>query len=112
MAVLVEVSAVFLFPDNCTSGSVRLVGTGSNQASGYGRVEMCYNNTWGTICGDYGWGYSAASVVCTQLGFSGELYNHTHITCPTPFLPPIEESYFSSGQYGQGTGKWSDLQWI
>ena len=64
---------VVLFPDTCTSGSVRLVGTGSNQASGYGRVEMCYNNTWGTICGDYGWGYNAATVVCSQLGFSGKL---------------------------------------
>ena len=62
-----------LFSDTCTAGSVRLVGTGSNQASGYGRVEMCYNNTWGTICGDYGWNYNAGSVVCSQLGYFGEL---------------------------------------
>ena len=72
-----------LFLDTCTSRSVRLVGTGSNQASGYGRVEMCYNNTWGTICGDYGWGYNAASVVCSQLGFLGELvYLHPHHVTP------------------------------
>ena len=70
-----------LFPDTCTPMSVCLVGTGSNQASGYVRVEMCYNNTWGTICGDYGWGYNAATVVCKQLGFSGELViSNAHIT--------------------------------
>ena len=63
-----------LIPDNCTTtGSIRLVGIGSNQAYGYGRVEMCYNNTWGTICGDYGWNYNAATVVCSQLGYSGKL---------------------------------------
>ena len=74
-----------LFPDTCTSGSVRLVGSLSNQASGYGRVEMCYNNTWGTICGDYGWNYNAATVVCSQLGFLGELaYPHLHLVTPPP----------------------------
>ena len=70
-----------LIPD-CTSGSVRLNGTGSNEA--YGRVEMCYNNAWGTICGDYGWNYNAASVVCSQLGFSGELVHlHPHHVIPS-----------------------------
>ena len=40
-------------------------------------MEMCYNNTWGTICGDSGWNYNAAEVVCEQLGF-GKAYLKSH----------------------------------
>ena len=54
------------YADNCTYGDVRLVG-GSNRTSG--RVEVCANNLWGTICDD-GWDNIDAKIVCRMLNFS------------------------------------------
>ena len=48
----------------CTNGDVRLIGGKSPYE---GRVEFCYDNTWGTICDD-GWDDNDAQVVCRQLG--------------------------------------------
>ena len=56
----------------CHDGDVRLV---NGRHPNEGRVEVCFNETWGTIC-DYiyispwRWNISEADIVCKQLGYS------------------------------------------
>ncbi len=50
----------------CADGQIRLV---DGLVPYEGRVEICFNNQWGTICDDL-WDTSDATVVCDQLGHS------------------------------------------
>ena len=52
----------------CSDGDLRLV---SGNVVNEGRVEICLNNVWGTICDD-GFSNVDAEVVCKKLNYSTE----------------------------------------
>lgn len=68
---------------NSSNGDIRLVGGASDSE---GRVEICLDGVWGTICENF-WSNLDAVVVCRQLGFS-----------------IMDATAFQGGQYGPGTG--------
>lgn len=53
---------------SCTDGDIRLEG-GRNEFGG--RVEICRNNSFGSICDNGLWNDPEAKVVCNKLGFEG-----------------------------------------
>lgn len=68
----------------CETGVLRLVG-GANTLEG--RVEVCVNETWGSVC-DQMWNSVDANVACRQLGFQ-----------PTNATPTYDS------MFGVGTGR-------
>lgn len=51
----------------CVDRDVRIAA--SSVGSRSGRIEVCVNSSWGTICGN-SWNDADASVACSQSGYS------------------------------------------
>ena len=57
-----------VYIDDCVDGEVRLQ-DGTQPSNG--RVEVCQNGIWGSVCSDK-WDDRDASVVCRQLGYDAQ----------------------------------------
>ena len=67
-SVVIDLSMSTAVSPLCENGNVRLV---NGRVSSEGRLEVCQNGIWGTVCHDH-WDDNAAGVVCKQLGFTSE----------------------------------------
>ena len=58
---------------NCSHGDVKIASLSDDTTtlSSEGRLEVCVNGVWGTVC-DLQFGTKDAHVACSQLGYGGE----------------------------------------
>ena len=87
---------ILLASGDCNEGEVRLV-NGTEEREG--RLEVCANGVWGTVCAT-SFTRSAAYIVCKQLGYNdsdGKSFLLSFYSCP--LLDAIINTY---GKYGTG----------
>ena len=64
----------FLCPGE-EDGKIRLGSNGGNDT----RLELCFDNLWGSLCVGDSWDDEAATVACRELGYTtGREYLYTH----------------------------------
>ncbi len=89
---MTTISVCFL---GCTEEEVRLIGGTSSLK---GRVEICLNDEWGTVCNQM-WDSVDASVVCRQLGLDsiGKYYiiSYTNFIGKSPVMCKHADNRFS-----------------
>ena len=102
----------FQITEGCDDGSVRLV-DGTTPLEG--RVEMCFNEAWGTIC-DNDFDVADATVICRQLGYSiqGILTNSVKVNVSIRIIGCLKITHshcyypgslaVMGAGFGQGTG--------
>ena len=86
--ILIQLHLFLSLNSGCATNSLRLVG-GTNALTG--RLEICNNNVWGTICDD-SFGANDALVACRQLGYAGMSFQKG-------MLNPLDQLDFSTGHY-------------
>ena len=83
-------NTVLVIEAECNDTDIRMV---DGQTPDDGRVEVCINGAWGSICDDY-WDTRDATVACRQLGYDGRKVpnypscsvNYSYVTVSYPLL--------------------------
>ena len=71
---------------NCTDGELRLV---NGSVPTEGRLEICFNHAWGTVCNENGTSDGVLMVACRTLGFFpiGKRIHGLYIVWLTTYTP-------------------------
>ena len=94
-------SIFFLTSAPCSNGDLRLV---DGNIKNEGRVEICVDNVWGTVCDDL---FSSvdAQVVCRKLGYlTTGMCITWHLFFPSINCFITDALAFSNAHFGSGSG--------
>ena len=83
----------------CVHGDIRLAGSGTSSTRG--RVEVCLNNVWGSVCDDL-WSTNDAKVACRQLGYSDQCKFEITSCCIILYLEIGYRFNMNSSKYAMG----------